>query len=68
VGEDGSVSYPLRDAGYKMNDLIGRSGLEAVYEDRLRGQDGSLQVVKDSDGVIQSSQVVEKPQAATKTA
>ena len=45
-----------------MNDLIGRSGLEAVYEDRLRGQDGSLQVVKDSDGVIQSSQVVEKPQ------
>ena len=28
VGEDGSVSYPLRDAGYKMNDLIGRSGLE----------------------------------------
>ena len=54
--------YALRRKGYAMNDLIGRSGLEAVYEDRLRGQDGSLQVVKDSDGVIQSSQVVEKPQ------
>lgn len=54
--------YALRRKGYAMNDLIGRGGLEAVYEDRLRGQDGSLQVVKDSDGVIQSSQVVEKPQ------
>ena len=43
--EDGNISYPLRDAGYNMNDLIGQSGLEKVYEDELRGTDGTTEIV-----------------------
>ena len=50
--EDGNVSYPLRDAGYNMNDLIGQSGLEKVYEDQLRGTDGTTEIVV-GDGEIQ---------------
>ena len=62
VGEDGSVSYPLRDAGYKMNDLIGRSGLEKACESRLRGVDGTKQVSRDKNGVIVSSSVIVPPE------
>ena len=54
--------YALRRSGYAMNDLIGREGLEREYESRLRGQDGTLQVVKDSDGIIKSTEVVVEPQ------
>ena len=50
--EDGNISYPLRDAGYNMNDLIGQSGLEKVYEDELRGTDGTTEIVV-GDGEIQ---------------
>ena len=38
--ENGQTTYPLREKGYNMNDMIGVSGLEAVYEDELRGRDG----------------------------
>jgi penicillin-binding protein 2 len=31
----------MRDDGYRQGDMIGRSGLERVYEDRLRGRLGS---------------------------
>ena len=50
--EDGNVSYPLRDAGYNMNDLIGQSGLEKVYEEELCGTDGTTEIVV-GDGEIQ---------------
>ena len=61
LGEDGSYSYPLKEKGYKMSDLIGRDGLEKVYEDRLRGSDGQLQIVVDSTGVMQSAETVVQP-------
>ena len=59
---DGSYSYPLRDAGYQMNDLVGQSGLEKVYESALRGTDGTETVTKDADGVIVSTEVSVEPQ------
>lgn len=62
VGEDGSVSFPLKEKGYKMNDLIGRSGLEKACEDQLRGKDGIKQVGRDKNGVIVSSSVIKAPQ------
>ena len=37
---NGQVTYPLREKGYNMNDVLGISGLESVYEDELRGKDG----------------------------
>ena len=50
--ENGQTTYPLREKGYNMNDMIGVSGLEAVYEDELRGKDGVETITRSSDGVI----------------
>ena len=60
--ENGQVTYPLRDKGYAMNDVIGISGLESAYEDELRGQDGVETITRDSDGVIIDTSVTTEPQ------
>lgn len=62
TAEDGTVTYPLQAQGYKMNDLIGKSGLEKVCESRLRGVDGIKQVSRDKNGVIISSTVTKAPE------
>ena len=46
--ENGQTTYPLREKGYNMNDMIGVSGLEAVYEDELRGKDGVETITRSS--------------------
>ncbi|HEX8139846.1 MAG TPA: penicillin-binding protein 2 [Pyrinomonadaceae bacterium] len=43
-----------KDNGYRPGDIIGKEGLEAVYDDYLRGRDGYRKVVVDSRGHIQS--------------
>ena len=60
--ENGQITYPLRDKGYAMNDVIGISGLESVYEDDLRGQDGVETITRDSDGVIVDTSITKEPQ------
>ncbi len=40
----------LEDYGYRIRDLIGRSGLEKYYDTYLRGESGGLQVEVDSRG------------------
>ena len=60
--ENGQVSYPLRDRGYAMNDVIGISGLESAYEEQLRGQDGVETITRDSDGVIIDTSITTEPQ------
>jgi len=40
----------LKDSGYRMRDLIGRSGLEKYYESYLKGTDGGTQIEVDSMG------------------
>jgi len=40
----------LRDEGYLPDDLLGRAGVEAVYEGALRGQYGSQLVERDATG------------------
>lgn len=42
-----------RDNGYKMGDIIGKSGIERVYNDVLMGREGARIVVVDSRGRIQ---------------
>ncbi|HYY59437.1 MAG TPA: penicillin-binding protein 2 [Pyrinomonadaceae bacterium] len=60
LGYVGEISPELleqpryKDHGYKPGDIIGREGLEAVYDDYLRGRDGYRKVVVDSRGHIQS--------------
>jgi penicillin-binding protein 2 len=41
----------FKDAGYKAGDIIGQGGLEAVYDQVLRGRDGMRRVIVDSRGV-----------------
>ena len=38
------------DKGYSSTSLIGKSGLELAYEDRLRGTDGVRIYIEDADG------------------
>ena len=42
-----------KDKRYKPGDIIGQNGLEAVYDDYLRGRDGYRKVIVDSRGHIQ---------------
>jgi penicillin-binding protein 2 len=51
-----------KEKGYKAGDIIGKEGLEAVYDDYLRGRDGYRRVVVDSRGHIQSEIEVVQPQ------
>ena len=59
---DGNVTYPLRDKGYNMNDILGISGLESAYEDELRGKDGVETITRNSDGVIVDTQLPTVPE------
>lgn len=60
--ENGETTYPLREKGYNMNDVIGISGLESAYEDELRGKDGVETITRNSDGVIVSTQMTTIPE------
>jgi len=51
-----------RDKGYKPGDIIGQSGLEAIYDDFLRGRDGYRKVIVDSRGHIQKEIEIVPPQ------
>lgn len=53
----------FRDKGYKPGDIIGQEGLEAVYDEYLRGRDGYRKVIVDSRGHIQSEVERVEPQS-----
>ena len=59
---NGQVTYPLREKGYNMNDVLGISGLESVYEDELRGKDGVETITRNSDGVIVDTKLTTVPE------
>jgi penicillin-binding protein 2 len=48
------LEQPRYKDKYKPGDIIGREGLEAVYDQYLRGRDGYRKVVVDSRGHIQN--------------
>jgi penicillin-binding protein 2 len=54
IGYVGEVSEEdlnnLRYAAYEPGDLVGKAGLEATYDQLLRGQNGSRDVIVDSHG------------------
>lgn len=52
--------YALRTAGVAMNAEIGQSGLEKVYDELLRGQDGRIRVSAGFDGT-RSETVAQSP-------
>ena len=52
-----------RDKEYKPGDIIGQEGLEAVYDEYLRGRDGYRKVIVDSRGHIQNEVERIEPQS-----
>jgi len=51
----------LKSKGYRMNDMVGKEGVEKYFEDYLRGKDGIRQITLDSRGNVVS---VEETQPA----
>ncbi len=54
VGEVSPDQLKQPDKGYKPGDIIGQDGLEAVYDEYLRGRDGYRKVIVDSRGHLQT--------------
>ena len=54
VSPDQLKQPDYKDKGYKPGDIIGQDGLEASYDEYLRGRDGYRKVIVDSGGHIQS--------------
>ena len=46
--------------GYDINDTVGISGCEAIFESYLRGQDGIIDVYRDADGNVIRREVVKQ--------
>jgi penicillin-binding protein 2 len=54
----------LKDDGYLADDRIGQTGVEARFEDILRGTYGQEQVERDASGrIVRTVQIVQQPQA-----
>jgi penicillin-binding protein 2 len=53
IGPEQLKEPSSRQRGYKPGDIIGQSGLEAAYDNYLRGKEGYRKVVVDSHGRIQ---------------
>ena len=51
----------LSKKGYRLNDLIGRSGVEAAYENYLRGEWGGEMIEVNASGVVQKSLGIKPP-------
>lgn len=51
-----------KEKGYRPGDIIGQEGIEAVYDDYLRGRDGYRKVIVDSGGHIQDVLETVQPQ------
>ncbi len=45
----------LSKKGYRLNDLIGRTGIEAAYENYLRGEWGGEMIEVNANGIVQKS-------------
>lgn len=50
LGEVSGAELAQADGGYRAGDLVGRQGVEKVFDARLRGVDGEREVVVDSHG------------------
>ena len=52
----------LSQKGYRINDLIGRTGIEAAYENLLRGEWGGEMIEVNANGIVQKSLGIKPPQ------
>lgn len=55
----------LKDKGYGMNDMVGKSGIEYAMEEYLRGEDGEKVITTDADGNVTVTVTKEPVQGRT---
>lgn len=51
----------LKDKGYSYNDYVGKSGIEKLYEEYLRGTDGEMTYILDNNGNTVSAELTKEP-------
>ena len=51
----------LKDKGYSYNDYVGKMGVEKIYEEYLKGEDGLITYTLDSRGNVVSEEITKKP-------
>lgn len=65
LGRTGKIMAEKADyyteKGYKLNAIVGTSGVEEAFEDYLHGEDGALTIVEDEYGNIVDSYVSKEP-------
>lgn len=49
------------EKGYAMDDMVGISGCEQIFEEQLRGVDGKMKIFVDDDGNIVRMEMIEEP-------
>ena len=62
--DDSETEYYMRgdDSGYSLDSLVGKMGAEAAFEDWLHGSDGTVRVIRNSEGTITSTTYIEDPE------
>lgn len=59
IGKISATEYKnKKDEGYSLNDYIGKSGIEATFEEYLRGTNGSKRLEMDSHGRISNEEEI----------
>lgn len=56
----------LREQGYAMDDLVGKSGIESAMEEVLRGQDGRVRTIQSRDGTVLQTVVEQQVRAGSR--
>ncbi len=51
----------LRESGYSVGAVVGKKGIERVYDQVLRGEDGGVQIEVDASGVQRRTLAYKKP-------
>ncbi|MCI8497648.1 MAG: penicillin-binding protein [Clostridiales bacterium] len=53
----------LSEKGYKLNDQVGKDGIEKLMEDQLRGTDGTKTISRNADGTVSGEKLTKEPVA-----
>ena len=62
IGKIWAEEYPaLKELGYKMNDLVGKEGIEKAMESHLKGNDGSRLIERNAAGEVLNVNVINEP-------
>ncbi len=51
----------LKEQGYKMNDIVGKSGVEKAFESILRGTDGIREISQNAKGTVIEDNIAKEP-------